>query len=97
MISIRTKPLLLAASVALLVACAAASAQTAKSDAERARELESARTELNRARVIAALEQCAGTQTRAATLLGISRRTLVNRLNEYGLARPRKSTVPERG
>lgn len=49
MISIRTKPLLLAASVALLVACAVASAQTAKSDAERARELESARTELNRA------------------------------------------------
>jgi two-component system response regulator AtoC len=49
-----------------------------------------------RSRVIAALEQCAGNQTRAAILLGISRRTLVNRLNEFGLARPRKGTAPER-
>lgn len=47
MISIRTKPTLLAASLVLLVACAAASAQTAKNDAER--DLEAARTELNRA------------------------------------------------
>jgi two-component system response regulator AtoC len=47
-----------------------------------------------RTRVIMALEQCAGNQTRAAVLLGISRRTLVNRLNEFGLARPRKGTAP---
>jgi two-component system, NtrC family, response regulator AtoC len=41
-------------------------------------------------RIAAALEQCGGNQTRAAKLLGISRRTLTNRLNEYGLPRPLK-------
>jgi DNA-binding NtrC family response regulator len=43
-----------------------------------------------RARVIAALEKCAGNQTQAAKLLGISRQTLVNRLEEFNLPRPRK-------
>jgi len=41
-------------------------------------------------RIVDALEQCGGNQTRAAKLLGISRRTLTNRLNEYGLPRPIK-------
>jgi DNA-binding NtrC family response regulator len=44
---------------------------------------------LERQRILAALEQCAGNQTRAAKLLGISRRTLVTRLSEYGIPRPR--------
>jgi len=43
-----------------------------------------------RARIIAALEACAGNQTRAARLLGVSRATLVNRLTLYDLARPRR-------
>jgi DNA-binding NtrC family response regulator len=43
-----------------------------------------------RQRVIEALQQCAGNQTHAARLLGISRGTLLARLNAYNLPRPRK-------
>jgi two-component system response regulator AtoC len=43
-----------------------------------------------RARVIAALEECRGNQTHAAKHLGISRRTLISRMEAYGLPRPRK-------
>ncbi|MGK3960034.1 sigma 54-interacting transcriptional regulator [Sorangium sp. So ce118] len=46
--------------------------------------------EEERSRICEALEQCAGNQTRAADMLGISRRTMVNRLSEYGLNRPRR-------
>ncbi len=45
--------------------------------------------ELERQRIIEALEQTAGNQTQAAELLGVSRRTLVYRLNTLGLPRPR--------
>ncbi len=44
-----------------------------------------------RQRILDALAQCAGHQTRAAGLLGISRRTLVSRLTEFGIARPLRS------
>lgn len=48
--------------------------------------------ELERQRVVEALSECGGNQTQAAAQLGISRRTLVSRLDEYGLPRPRKRT-----
>ncbi|HEY5922373.1 MAG TPA: sigma 54-interacting transcriptional regulator [Kofleriaceae bacterium] len=44
------------------------------------------------ARIRAALELCGGNQTKAAQELGISRRTLVNRLNALGLPRPKKKS-----
>jgi len=47
-------------------------------------------SEEERRRVLSALEQCAGNQTRAAKALGISRRTLINRLERMNLPRPKK-------
>jgi DNA-binding NtrC family response regulator len=44
-----------------------------------------------RARIVRALEACGGNQTRAAKLLGVSRRTLINRLEQFDLPRPKKS------
>jgi DNA-binding NtrC family response regulator len=45
---------------------------------------------IERARILEALERCAGSQSGAARLLKISRRTLISRIEEYGLPRPRK-------
>jgi two-component system response regulator AtoC len=47
-------------------------------------------TEDGRARVIAALERCHGNQTHAAKMLGVSRRTLITKMERYDLPRPRK-------
>jgi len=46
---------------------------------------------LERQRILAALEACGGNQTHAAERLGMSRRTLVTRLHEWGLTKPRRS------
>jgi len=45
---------------------------------------------LERQRIVDALEQSAGNQTQAATLLGMPRRTLVAKLVAYNIPRPRK-------
>ncbi|MDF2697701.1 MAG: acetoacetate metabolism regulatory protein AtoC, partial [Labilithrix sp.] len=60
----------------------------AKDDATNAR-LRNDLAAFERQRIVEALEKCAGNQTKAAQLLGISRRTLVSRLGEYNLPRPR--------
>jgi two-component system response regulator AtoC len=44
-----------------------------------------------RARILAALETCHGNQTRAASLLGMPRRTLVAKLTLHAIPRPRKA------
>jgi DNA-binding NtrC family response regulator len=45
---------------------------------------------LERQRILDALERCAWNQTRAARILGLSRGVLMARLDQYGIARPRK-------
>jgi DNA-binding NtrC family response regulator len=54
--------------------------------------LRSAVGEVERERIVAALKETGGNQTRAAKLLGISRRSLLDRLDAYGVARPQKGT-----
>jgi DNA-binding NtrC family response regulator len=49
-----------------------------------------AKADTQRAEILDALGKCAGNQSRAAKLLGISRRTFVSRLDALGIARPRK-------
>jgi len=45
---------------------------------------------LERQRILDALERCGGNQTKAAKMLGISRNTLMARLDDYGITRPKK-------
>jgi DNA-binding NtrC family response regulator len=44
-----------------------------------------------KARIIDTLERCGGNQSRAARMLGISRGTLIARLDAFSIARPRKA------
>jgi len=46
--------------------------------------------EFEKNRIIEALMACDGNQTKAAKVLGIARRTLIKRLDLYGIPRPRK-------
>jgi DNA-binding NtrC family response regulator len=78
----------------------AASSPTGSREANKAQEPIGVNNDLSRLRremsdlelkrIKDALERCGGNQTQAAELLGISRRTLVTRLGEYPIARPRK-------
>jgi DNA-binding NtrC family response regulator len=55
-----------------------------------AAEAEAAEDPGERQRILDALATCAGNQTRAARLIGMSRRTFLRRLERYGIARPLK-------
>jgi two-component system response regulator AtoC len=46
---------------------------------------------IEKRRIVDALAACDGNQTKAAEMLGMPRRTLVVRIEQYGLPRPRKS------
>jgi DNA-binding NtrC family response regulator len=54
------------------------------------RPLEAELREMERRRIVEVLEACDGNQTRAAERLGVSRKVLMTRLDEYGIPRPRK-------
>jgi DNA-binding NtrC family response regulator len=43
-----------------------------------------------RDKILAALAACAGNQSRAAEMLGMPRRTFVNKLDAYDIPRPKK-------
>jgi two-component system response regulator AtoC len=56
-------------------------------------DLRDALNEAERERILDALSTAHGNQTRAAQILGISRRTLINKLEVHGIGRPRKGAV----
>ena len=51
--------------------------------------------EVERQAIIDALRRCGGNQTRAAKELGMSRRTLISRLEQYNIPRPLKDRRSE--
>jgi len=70
-------------------------AAAAKEPERRATSLTGEVESYERRRIVEALDQCSGNQSRAAKLLGISRRALVYRLDLYGIPRPRKGRDDE--
>ncbi len=58
-----------------------------------AQDLRAELATVERRRIVEALRACDGNQTRAAEALGMSRRTLVKRIGEYGITRGRR--LPE--
>jgi len=67
-----------------------ARAATEQSPLSRAGTLRDDVDDLERRRILDALDACSGNQTRAARMLGISRNTLAARLEQFGIPRPRK-------
>jgi len=57
---------------------------------KRSSNLRSEIDDLEKQRILAALEECGGNQSKAAKALGIARGTLLKRLDAYGIKRPRK-------
>jgi transcriptional regulator with GAF, ATPase, and Fis domain len=53
-------------------------------------DLRAQRESWEKQQILGALERTSGNQKEAAVLLGISRRTLINKIEAYGIARPRK-------
>jgi DNA-binding NtrC family response regulator len=53
--------------------------------------------ELERYAILRTLEACGGSPSKAASVLGISRRTIQYRLHEWGLSRPTRSGRSEPG
>jgi DNA-binding NtrC family response regulator len=73
------------------LALAPASASTAApADAPPAAPLADELANVERQRIVDALAACQGNQTRAAAMLGMPLRTLVKRLTQYDVPRPRK-------
>jgi DNA-binding NtrC family response regulator len=56
--------------------------------------LPDAKKSAERQRILDALTACNGNQTRAARLVGVSRRTFVTKLDEFGIPRPQKGAQP---
>jgi transcriptional regulator with GAF, ATPase, and Fis domain len=55
-------------------------------------DLRAQRESWEKQQILQALERTSGNQKEAAKLLGVSRRTLINKIEAYGIARPRKRT-----
>jgi two-component system, NtrC family, response regulator AtoC len=53
-------------------------------------DLRAQRESWEKQQILQALEKTSGNQKEAAVLLGVSRRTLINKIEAYGIARPRK-------
>ena len=53
-------------------------------------DLKAQRESWEKQQILQALERTSGNQKEAAVLLGVSRRTLINKIEAYGIARPRK-------
>jgi DNA-binding NtrC family response regulator len=64
--------------------------RVAQREADVDRKASAAAVDDERARIVSALDACAGNQTRAARMLAISRTTLVQKVRLYGIPRPRK-------